>query len=145
MSPGGPGLDRHFQGRAPNVRATYAALLGAARRLGAVVEDPKKTSIHLVRVTAFAGVATQITALVLTLKSARDVASPRFRRRERVSANRWHLELRLSRPDQVDSEVRRWLERAYSLAGPRATRPTRTRVQPKKPDPRLGRGRRRLT
>ena len=87
-----------------------------------VVEEPKKTSIHLVRTTAFAGVATQKAALVLTLKSDRDVASTRLRKRERVSANRWHLEARLSGPNEVDSEVRTWLERAYLLAGPRPAR-----------------------
>ena len=113
-------VERHFEGRAPSVAATYAAVLDAARRCGAVVEEPKKTSIHLVRRTAFAGVATQKAALLLTLKSDRDVASKRLRKRERVSANRWHLVVRLAQPREVDREVRRWLERAYSLAGPRS-------------------------
>ncbi len=112
-------MDAHFLGRRPNVRATYAAILDAARSLGGFAEEPKKTSIHLVRVTAFAGVATQKAALVLTLKSDRDVASQRFRKREKASANRWHLEIRLAAPGDVDREVRTWLERAYALAGPR--------------------------
>ena len=56
----------HFRDRDPNVAATYAALLRAARALGPVIEEAKKTSIHLVRESAFAGVATQKAALILT-------------------------------------------------------------------------------
>lgn len=108
---------RHFNNREPNVLATYQALLQAARSLGPVAEEPKKTSIHLVRTAAFAGVATQKAALVLTLKSATDLISPRIRRHEQASPNRWHLELKLSQPAEVDPELRRWLAAAYALAG----------------------------
>ena len=92
------------------------------KALGPVKEDPKKTSIHLVRASAFAGVAVQKSALVLTLKSDRDVASRRIRKREQASAKRWHLEVRLDRPEEVDKDIRRWLERAYALAGPKLAR-----------------------
>jgi len=119
---GGQSIKGHFQGKAASVVATYAAILEAARALGPVTEDPKKTSIHLVRSTAFAGVAVQKSALVLTLKSDRDVSSGRIRKREQASANRWHLEVRLERREDVDGEVRRWLARAYALAGPKAAR-----------------------
>jgi uncharacterized protein DUF5655 len=107
----------HFKKSSADVAATYAAVLEGAKRLGPVREEPKKTSIHLVRVTAFAGVATQKTALVLTLKSDRDVRSRRVKRSEQASANRWHLEVRLETPGEVDKQVLGWLERAYSLAG----------------------------
>ena len=93
--------------------------MAAAKKFGPFHEEPKKTSIHLVRATAFAGVAAQNEALILTLKSDRDVPNKRIRRRERASANRWHLEVRLETPDEVDGEVRGWLKRAYSLAGPK--------------------------
>ncbi len=112
----------HFQGKTPGVAATYTAILEAAEALGPVKEEPKKTSIHLVRVSAFAGVAVQKSALVLTLKSDRDVASRRIRKREQASAKRWHLEVRLDRPEEVDKDIRRWLERAYALAGPKLAR-----------------------
>ena len=107
----------HFRDRAPNVVATYAALIQAAQALGPMTEEPKKTSIHLVRQSAFAGVATQRAALVLTLKSATDLTSSRVRRHERASAHRWHLEVRLTEPSEIDTELRRWLAAAYALAG----------------------------
>lgn len=106
----------HFSRTTPNVRATYDAILAAAQALGPVREEAKKTSIHLVRATAFAGVATRKNALVLTLKAARRISSPRVRRAEQTSANRWHLEIPLSLPSEVDAELQRWLTDAYALA-----------------------------
>jgi hypothetical protein len=107
---------QHFANRATTVQTTYAAIVKAARGFGPVREEAKKTSIHLVRKTAFAGVATRRAKLILTLKSASDIASPRIRKRERASANRWHLEVELATPSEVDREVRDWLLRAYELA-----------------------------
>jgi hypothetical protein len=81
-----------------------------------VREDPKKTSIHLVRETAFAGITTRKEALILTLKSAKPVKSPRIHRQEQVSANRWHVEIRLAEPSEVDAEIRELLRAAYQLS-----------------------------
>jgi hypothetical protein len=108
----------HFAKSDPTVLATYRRLLDAARALGPVTEEPKKTSIHLVRHTAFAGVATRRSALILTLKSASDIRSPRVAKREQTSAHRWHVELRLEQPTQVDRQLTSWLKAAYELAGP---------------------------
>ena len=107
----------HFENRAPEVEATYRTILAAAKKLGPVREEAKKTSIHLVRKTAFAGIATRRTALILTLKAAADIPSPRIAKREQVSANRWHHEVRLERPEEVDPELLGWLRKAYELAG----------------------------
>ena len=112
------GVASHFAKSDPAVLVTYRRLLDAARALGPVTEDPKKTSVHLVCRTAFAGVATRRSALILTLKSANDIRSPRIARRERTSANRWHVELRLEKPTQVDRQLTTWLKAAYELAGP---------------------------
>ena len=110
-------VDEHFDNRAPEVKATYAAILKAAKELGPVSEEAKKTSIHLVRRTAFAGVATRKTALVLTLKSDSDVVNKRIAKREQASAHRWHLDIKLETPKQVDRELVGWLRKAYELAG----------------------------
>ena len=115
-----PTVEQHFAGRAPVVRAIYDQLLRAARASGPCREDPKKTSIHLVRHAAFAGVATRRSSLILTLKSASDIPSPRIQKREQTSANRWHLEVRLEKPAHVDRQVTTWLRAAYDLAAPRS-------------------------
>jgi len=109
-------VEQHFAKAEPAVLATYRKLLDTARTFGPVEEDPKKTSIHLVRRSAFAGVATRRKALILTLKSASDIASPRVARREQASAGRWHLEIRLEAPTQVDREIATWLKAAYALS-----------------------------
>jgi len=117
MNSNGHTVKEHFENRAPEVKATYAAILNAAKKLGPVKEEAKKTSIHLVRKSAFAGVATRKSALILTLKSDSDVTSSRVMKREQASANRWHVEIKLEEPKQVDREILAWLEKAYALAG----------------------------
>jgi hypothetical protein len=62
MNANGHSVKEHFENRAPEVKATYAAILKAAKTLGPVQEEAKKTSIHLVRKNAFAGVATRKSA-----------------------------------------------------------------------------------
>ena len=111
-----PTVAQHFADRAPSVRATYDAVLAAARKLGPFEEDPKKTSIHLNRKTAFAGVATRKDALILTVKADKDLTGPRVVRREQTSASRWHVEVRLESPKDLDATVRGWLARAYELS-----------------------------
>jgi len=113
-------VESHFAGKAPTVRATYQRLINVARTLGPVTEEAKKTSIHLVRHAAFAGVATRRSSLILTLKSATDINSPRIEKREQTSANRWHVEVRLENPAHVDRQLTAWLKAAYELAGPRS-------------------------
>ncbi len=117
MNANGHTVKEHFENRAPEVKAIYTAILMAAKEFGPVKEEAKKTSIHLVRKSAFAGVATRKTVLILTLKSASDISSPRIAKREQASANRWHLETRLETPGQVDGEIVAWLGKAYELAG----------------------------
>ena len=109
-------IGRHFEGRSPEVRAIYDRIVSAARALGPVREEAKKTSIHLMHKTAFAGVATRRDTLILTIKSASDIRSPRIAKREQASANRWHLEVRLDDPEQVDGELKTWLKNAFQLS-----------------------------
>jgi hypothetical protein len=107
----------HFESRDAAVRQIYDRLLKAAGKFGPVAEEPKKTSIHLVNKTAFAGIATRKSALVLTIKSDRRLSSPRIHKSEQTSANRFHHEVKLSRPAEVDAELVNWLKNAYALSG----------------------------
>lgn len=107
----------HFVGRTHDVREIYDAIVSAASEFGPVREEPKKTSIHLSRRTAFAGVVTRRDAVILTIKSAMKIADERIFRAEQTSANRWHVEVRLSAMSDVDPQLRAWLKAAYELAG----------------------------
>ena len=106
----------HFDSKEPAVRRTYDALLSVAKRFGDVGEEPKKTSIHLVARTAFAGVTTRRTKLVLTIKSPVEVRDQRVVKCEKLSANRWHFEVHLATPADVDGDVEAWLQRAYQIS-----------------------------
>ncbi len=107
----------HFENKDTSVREIYTGLLNSAKKFGPVAEEPKKTSIHLVDKTAFAGVVTRKGAIVLTIKSDRKLSSPRIHKTERTSANRFHHELKLISPAEVDPELVKWLKDAYALSG----------------------------
>jgi hypothetical protein len=109
-------VDFHFEGKDPAVQKIYDRLLKAAGKFGPVKEDPKKTSIHLVHKTAFAGVATRKSAVVLTIKSDRKLPSPRIHKSEQTSAQRFHHEVKLTAPAEVDAELIQWLKAAYALS-----------------------------
>src|SRR5207244_1570905 len=108
-------VESHLAGKDPIVRQTYSQLLKKVRRFGPVIEEPKKTSIHLVNATAFAGVATRKSGINLTVKSDRTLASPRIHRTEQASTRRFHHEVKLTSPADVDAELLGWLKDAYTL------------------------------
>lgn len=110
-------VDQHFVDRPARVRKTYDAIIGASREFGPVEEDPKKTSIHLNRKSAFAGIQTRREFLILTVKADADIPDARISRREQASAHRWHHEIKLSDPDDLDHQVLGWLRRSYELSG----------------------------
>jgi hypothetical protein len=111
-----PTVAAHFVGRPAELHEIYRAILLASSKFGSFREDPKKSSIHLVNRTAYAGVQTQKAALVLTLKSKVDIPSKRAIRSEKVSANRWYVEFKLTSLTQVDSELLDWLKASYQIA-----------------------------
>jgi len=106
----------HFEGKDATVRQVYDRLLKATGNFGPVAEEPKKTSIHLMNKTAFAGIATRRSAMVLTIKSDRKISSPRIHKSEQTSAHRFHHEVKLTSPAEVDSELVKWLKDAYELS-----------------------------
>jgi hypothetical protein len=104
-----------FAGGNPAVQATYERLLEALREIGPFREEPKKTSIHLVRTTGFAGVHPRKHWLILNLRTAQPIQSARIAKFEQVSKNRYHNEVKLERPEHVDDEILGWLRDAYAL------------------------------
>ena len=104
-----------FERSAPEAKALYERLLTALRKLGPFEVEWKKTSIHLVRNTAFAGVHPRKSSLMLTLKTSQPIMSPRIAKSEQVSRNRWHLDLKLMSPEEIETELLRWLRASYEL------------------------------
>lgn len=109
-------VDAHFAGRPQELRTIYDKLVKLTEKFGPVAQDPKKTSIHLNRQTAFAGIAVRKDCLVLTVKSDRPIDSPRVFKSQQTSAKRFHHEVKLTRPQDVDAELKKWLKAAYDLS-----------------------------
>ena len=95
--------------------AIYTRLLETLRTLGPVKEEPKKTSIHLVHNSGFAGAHPRKSYLYLNLRTDYPIDSPRITKTEQVSKNRFHNELKLSYLDEIDEELLGWLKDAYAL------------------------------
>ena len=109
-------VNDHFVNKDPAVRALYDQLVALLTTFGPIEEDPKKTSIHLNRNSALAGVETRKDYLLLNIKSNHAIKNPRVVRAEQVSAKRFHHKVRISSPGDFDEELKTWLEEAYSLS-----------------------------
>lgn len=109
-------VDDHFVNKDPAVRALYDQLVVLLRTFGPIQEDAKKTSIHLNRKSALAGVETRKDSLLLNIKSDRPIKSPRIEKAEQISSKRFHHKVRISSSKDLDEELKTWLHEAYTLS-----------------------------
>ena len=109
-------IDRVFARSEPQVRTIVGALIERAQQLPGVVVDPKGTCLHLNHRTAFAGLHPRRNALLLNLRSSAPIDSPRIRKVERASANRYHNELLIESVEAIDGELMGWIAAAHALA-----------------------------
>ena len=109
-------ISDHFAGKDPAVFAIYQRLLAETAKFGPVIEQPKKTSIHLVSKSAFAGVVTRKCSLLLNIKSAAPIQDARIVHFEQVSSNRFHQEVKLTSLEDIDSRLLGWLKNAYEMS-----------------------------
>jgi hypothetical protein len=93
---------------------TYSRLMEVVNQLADVSVENKKSSIHITHKRAFLGVHPRKDALLLNVVTVEPIDSARVRRMERVSANRFHNELLLTGPDDVDAELEGWITEAYA-------------------------------
>ena len=106
----------HFQKKETVAKEIYDRLLQSLRKFGPVTESPKKTSIHLDRKTAFAGIYTRQKYLLVHFRTAEPIANPRIDKCEQLSANRYKHSVKLESIKEVDRELLGWLKQAYELA-----------------------------
>ena len=107
--------DALFTGKDEVVRTIYTRLQEALHTLGPFREEPKKTSIHIMHTVGFAGVHPRKSYLYLNIRTDYPIESPRITKAEQVSKNRFHNELKLTFPGEVDGELIGWLKDAYAL------------------------------
>jgi hypothetical protein len=96
-------LADHFQGKPPQIRALFDAVVAAIRSIGPVRILPEKTGIAFQVRMSFAQV------------TPRRLEHPRLRRTETFSPrNHMHV-FRLSEPGEIDGDFRAWLAEAYRV------------------------------
>ena len=108
-------LEEHFAGRAQIAIDTYLAFEAAAREPGDVIVLPEKTRIAFQVRMSFAAATIRRRWVDAHVVLARRLDNPRFRKVETFSP-RNHLHLfRLAAPDEVDAEVKAWLQEAHAV------------------------------
>jgi hypothetical protein len=115
-------LDRHFDAKAPAVRATFERIVEVVSALGQVSVLPEKTRIALHVRMSFAAFMPRRRWLDGHLVLARRIDSPRFRRIETYSPRNILHAFRLTDPDEVDREFAGWLAEAYAVGQQRHLR-----------------------
>jgi len=103
-----------FAGK-PATRAIYDRLADKLRAVGPFKVEPKKTCLHLVNGSAFAGVHPRKDSILLTIRTDKAIKSKRVRKVEQASASRFHNDLVLASPSEVDAELIGWLKASYAL------------------------------
>ena len=107
----------HFNGVAPHVVDVYRSLLEKLSAFGPLVQDPKKTCIHLNRKSALAGVYVRKNGIRLEFKTAYAIENPRIVKSEQISKSRWQHVLPIASIEELDGEVMEWLRDAWDVSG----------------------------
>jgi hypothetical protein len=115
---------RHFEGRAPAVRATYDRLIAAVERIGPFSVLPEKTRIALHVRMSFAALMPRQRWLDGHVVLARRLDDPRFRRVDAYSPQNVVHAFRLTSPEEVDDDVESWFREAYAVGEQRHLRRT---------------------
>lgn len=108
-------LEPHFAGKAPEIRAIFDAFVAAIRRIGPVTVLPEKTRIAFQVRMSFAQLTPRSRWVDGHVVLARRFEHPRFRRIDTISTRNHVHHFRLASEAEVDAEVERWLDEAYSV------------------------------
>jgi hypothetical protein len=108
-------LERHLEGRPPEVVETVERVLAVARSIGPVDVVPEKTRIALATRMSFAALVVRTRWVDGHVVLARRLQSPRFTRIETFSPRNHLHGFRLRAPEEVDDELAAWLTEAYAV------------------------------
>jgi hypothetical protein len=109
-------VDHLFEGKAPQLRATFDYLIHKLQAFGEVRVAPKQTSIHLEKNSGFAGVHPRKNAFNLEFRTDYRIEDPRITRTQQLSARRFEHTVKLEKEADVDDQLLGWLKDAYDLS-----------------------------
>jgi len=99
----------------PTAEELYRSLLDRMTVIGSFMEEPKKTSVHIVAGRgAFLGVHPRSDSLLLNIVLDHALTSDRFTKVDQVSKSRYHNELKVT----VESDMSRTNGRTYARVFP---------------------------
>jgi hypothetical protein len=101
----------------PISSGVYGALLDQISALDGCELQEKASSFHVAHGRAFLGIHPRRGGILVNIVLERQLESDRVHRAERVSANRWHNEVILNDPSEIDAEVLAWIREGYALTG----------------------------
>jgi len=108
-------LDDHFDGKPPEIRAIFDAVLAVAERCGPVTVLPERTRIALAARMSFCALQPRRAWVDGHVVLPRRLESPRFRRIETFGPRNHLHAFRLGSVAEVDDEVAAWLAEAYDV------------------------------
>ena len=128
-------LDQHFEGRPPALRAAFDALVAAAEANGPVTVNATKSRITLQVRMRFAAVEPRRNHLRAHLVLKRRIEHPRLAV-EHLEPDYYLHRFRLSRPADVDAELKTWIAEAYETGAQLTrSRPPAAPPAPNRPRP----------
>jgi hypothetical protein len=108
-------LETHFEGKPPEIRAIFDAVVKAVRRCGPVSVLPEKSRIAFQVRMSFAQVTPRMKWVDGHVVLARRMERPRIRRIDTISPRNHVHHFRLFSVSDVDAEFQEWLAEAYDV------------------------------
>ncbi|MCU1518761.1 MAG: hypothetical protein JWQ75_3482 [Pseudarthrobacter sp.] len=96
----------------------YSALMDKVSELEGCELQVNASSFHVAHGRAFLGIHPRRGGILVNIVLTRELGSARVHRAERVSANRWHNEVILKDPSEIDAELLAWIREAYAHTAP---------------------------
>jgi hypothetical protein len=122
-------LETHFEGKRPEIRVLFDAVIDVIKRCGPVIVLPEKTRIAFQTRMSFAQVTPRTKWLDGHVVLARRLEHPRFRKIETISPRNHVHHFRLQSLSDIDRDFESWLKEAYAVGEQRhlvtATKPAR--------------------
>jgi hypothetical protein len=110
-------VDGFFEGKPPEARSLYDALVGVIGELGPFEQVPTKTRIAFMVRVRFAAVnrVGGDGSLVCHVWLKRRIESPRFTKVELLGRTDWVHHFVLASEAELDEELRSWMREAYDV------------------------------
>ena len=108
-------IQSHFRGKDPGLQRIWRRLVTALRGFGPVRFDAVQSSINFVSTHHFGGLAVRRDYLRLGFIVDHAIHDPRILRRTRVGPHRVQHRVALRTPEDVDGQLKDWLNRAYTI------------------------------